>query len=445
MPLRSLRALTLAFLLVFLGVTITTALVTYRTTLTTIDQLVKHRLADVSSAIAPEGAEPPMPEIQARIAAALNTREQGDLGFILTDDGAVLLSNLTLHRSLPVGFVRVDMNDHIAGLTHGWAFTRDLGLKRRMTVIAETEPFDSYRDQRKRIYLFGFGAIAAIAIAATLVFGATIGRRIREMRQTVEAIIEGDLTRRVPASGTRSEFDLQAQAFNRMLAKINELMDEVRNVSNGIAHELRTPLARLRNRLSLLAGEPAAAPVREEIAAALAEADRLLAMFAAMLRVADVESGERRRRFATTDLAEIARECAETLEPVVQDREQRLETGTLAPATIRGDAQLLTQMILNLLENAISHTPPGTRILLDLRADGGKAILSVADNGPGIPASEREKALSRFGRLHHSEAPGHGLGLALAASVARLHGGTLDLTDAAPGLRVVVTLPLRES
>lgn len=442
MALRSLRTLTLVFLLVFTAVTTATALVTYNTTLATIDRLVRNRLADISSAIAPQEQVPPTGELKSRISATLRTRDNGDLGFVLTKGNAVLLSNVTLHRTLPDGFARVDVRDRISGLTYGWALTRDLGSGRRMTVIAETEPFDNYHGERKRIYLIGFGSIAAVAIAAMLVFGATISRRILEMRRTVNAIIAGDLSRRVPTDGSGSEFDLQAEAFNRMLDRIGELMDEIRNLSSGVAHELRTPLARLRNELSLLATAPGPEETHAKIGNALADADRLLAMFSAMLRMADVESGNRREQFAMLDLAKVAAESVEALEPVAEEHDQILALGASRAVPIFGDAQLLAQLIINLIENAIRHTGPGTRIDVLLGTRDNRAWLQVIDDGPGIPENERTQALARFGRLHHSGAPGYGMGLSLAQSIARLHGGSLRLGDASPGLCVTVDLPL---
>lgn len=449
MALRSLRTLTAAFLLTFVVVTLGTAIFTYNTTLATIDRLVRERISDVSEAIAPDGNIPPTSQILARARAMVETRENGDIGFIVTQNGKTLFSNVRIARALPTGFQRMDLRDRVAGLSHGWALTRNLGEGRTLSLIAETEPFDDYHQARIRIYFIGFGAIAAVAMLATLIFGTTISRRIREMRRTVDAIIDGDLTRRIPTDGSGSEFDGQAIAFNRMLDRIEELMAEVQNVSNGIAHELRTPLARLRNQIDLLLSDPEASNIYPKLGVALGEADRLLSMFSAILRMAEIESGTRRAGFVEVDLAALGRTAVANLHPIAEDKGQHLgwDGRPVEPpdeALMYGDPRLLTQMILTLIENAITHTPQGSRITLSLTEREGTLELSVTDNGPGIAGEDRAKALTRFGRLHKSMAPGHGLGLPLAASIARLHGGTLSLGDAAPGLRVTIRLPRRE-
>jgi signal transduction histidine kinase len=266
--------------------------------------------------------------------------------------------------------------------------------------------------------------------------------RLLEMRRTADAIFEGDLSRRVPVDGTGTAFDLQAQGFNRMLDRINELMDEVRNVTNGVAHELRTPLARLRNELSLIAHDPGAQAVKPRIEGAQAQADGLLALFSSLLRIAEVDSGARRANFASIDLAGLVRECADTLAAVVDESGHEITALLLAPVVVDGDEQLLSQMIINLIENVVRHTPSGTHIRIALSGSAaGWATLVVEDDGPGIASADRDKALDRFGRLSGRQAEGHGFGLPLVASIARLHGGSIELGDAQPGLRVTVRLP----
>jgi len=442
-PLRSLRALTLAFLFFFLCVTLATAFGIYFATLQTIDHMVAQRIDSASMMIAPEDDNSVSPSrISARIATASRDRDTGDLGFILFEGSRQIAGNVRVTRPLPTGFSWVDMSDRIKGLSHGRVLVRDLGKGLRLAVIAETEPFDHYNAARKRIYILGFGSIIAIALAAATTFTLIVRRRIIDMRRTVDAIFEGDLSQRVPVGGTDSAFDQQAQAFNRMLDRINELMEEVRNVTNGVAHELRTPLARLRNQLSLIAHDPKAGAVHDRVETALAQADQLLTLFSALLRIAEIDSGSRRANFRAVDLAQLLEECVEALEPVIEEDGHRIMLASVEPVIVQGDLQLLSQMIVNLVENAVRHTPAGTDINLSL--DGavpGMARLIVADNGPGIAAADREKALDRFGRLSGGgEAKGHGFGLPLAASIAQMHGGGLELGDARPGLKVTVLL-----
>ncbi|WP_176594595.1 HAMP domain-containing sensor histidine kinase [Sphingobium sp. EM0848] len=442
MHLRSLRALTLAFLLVFLCATLATAFGIYFATLRTIDHMVAQRIESASLQVAPQGEKPRISRIGQRIGLATQDRDTGDLGFILFDHGRQVAGNVRVSRALPSGLSRVDRADRITGLSRGKVLVRDLGDGLRLAVIAETEPFDDYNAARTRIYIVGFGSIIAIALTAATTFALIIRRRIVDMRRTVDAIFDGDMSQRVPVDGSGTAFDRQAESFNRMLDRIGTLMEEMGHVTNGVAHELRTPLARLRNRLSLLAQDPRATDVRDGIEAAQAEADRLLGLFAALLRIAEVESGARRANFATVDLTALVKEGVEALEPAIEETGHPITVSVLERVTVVGDDQLLMQMVVNLVENVLQHTPPGTGINIGLQGNETGAVLSVADNGPGIAAEDRATALDRFGRLSRGgNGGGHGFGLPLVASIARLHGGTLELADAKPGLLVRVLLP----
>ncbi|WP_051767972.1 HAMP domain-containing sensor histidine kinase [Sphingobium sp. DC-2] len=441
---QSLRALTLAFLIFFLSATLATAVGTYFATMRTIDHMVVQRISGMSEVIAPDREKVSARGISRRIMAAAHDRDTADLGFILLERGRQIAGNVRVSRPLPLGLSNVDLADKIKGLSHGRVLVRDLGDGLRLAVIAETEPFDNYNAARKRIYILGFGSIILVALAAATTFTLIIRQRIIEMRRTVDAIFEGDLSQRVPGAGSRTAFGKQAQAFNRMLDRINNLMDEVRNVTNGVAHELRTPLARLRNHLTLIGHDPRAAPLRDRIGEAQAQADGLLSLFSALLRIAEIDSGARRENFAAVDLAALTAECAEALEAVLEESGHRIRL-SLQPVILNGDPQLLSQMIINLVENAVRHTPAGSEIRLSLTAGASsdRATLIVADNGPGIAPADRQRALDRFGRLSgEGEIKGHGFGLPLVASIVRLHGGSIELGDAQPGLKVIVSLPI---
>ena len=258
-----------------------------------------------------------------------------------------------------------------------------------------------------------------------------------ETRRTVDAIVAGDMQRRVPVNGATDEFDRQAIAFNRMLDKIAMLMDGLRNVSNDVAHDLRTPLARLRGRLAAIAARGGDAAIGE----AIEECDRILAMFAAMLRIAEVEAGRRVAGFEAVDLATLADEVCEALAPVADESGHALHW-RLHALPIRGDARLIEQMLVNGIENALRHTPPGTTITVAGGMHGDQVVLTIRDDGPGIPAGQRALALRRFGRLEASRnRPGHGLGLPLVAAILRLHGGALTLRDGEPGLVLELAFP----
>ncbi|MBU3076801.1 sensor histidine kinase [Sphingomonas quercus] len=445
---RSLKALTLLFLCFFMFATIATGLTGYIATRASIAQLVDKRITGESDELAGRDGDAPIPVIAARIASEARARDSADLGMVLTDGaGRVVAGNITLRRALPLGYSSVADADGIIGLTHGRALVRTVGGGgHRLTVIGETEPIDNYNAARARLYLLGFGSIVLIVMGGLIGFMVIVSRRAADIRRTVDAIVAGDMARRVPTDGSGSEFDQQALAFNRMLDRIAELMAGLRNVSNDIAHDLRTPLARLRGQLVALARaaegkEPA---LSDAAGQAVAQADEILAMFAAMLRIAEVQGGDRRAGFGRLDLAELARDVGATMAAVAADDGDVLTTADRPPMWIEGDRQLLSQALINLIENALRHTPPGAHIHVDVAAAGeGRVALSVTDNGPGIPADQHELALRRFGRLAKDRgSSGHGLGLPLVAAVTRLHAGTLVLEDAAPGLRALLVLPV---
>lgn len=442
MRLRSLRALTATFLLVFVAITATTGVGIYVITHKTIDDLVDERIRDESRDLVAEGATVVDPRaLIDRIETLAGSRDTGDLGVELTDrTGRRIAGNVVFNRSLPLGFSQLGRIDGIEGLSNGRALARDLGNGMRLIVAAETEPFDHYTPLRLRIFVIGFGSIIATVFAATLLFALTIRRRIVEMRRTVDAIIDGDMKSRVAVDGSHSAFDQQASAFNQMLDRISELMGQISNTSNDIAHELRTPLTRLHQRLSLIATRAEAEPLADDLDGALGDVNELLGMFGALLRIAEIEAGARRAGFGMLDLADLACETVAMMEAVAAEEGHELTVAAPDRLMLAGDTQLLNQMLVNLVENGLTHTPPGTRIAVRLEERGDAVLLTVSDNGPGIPAEARATALTRFGRARASR--GHGLGLPLVEAIARLHRGTMVLEDAAPGLRVCVRLPL---
>ena len=289
--------------------------------------------------------------------------------------------------------------------------------------------------------------LAAVALTAVLaaVGGLALGvgsvRRIEAINQTTARIIAGNLAQRVPIAGVDDEFDRLASNLNRMLDRITGLMETTRQVSNDIAHDLRTPLARLRQRLERAQAKARTlAEYETEVQEAIVEIDGILSTFSALLRIAQVEAGTRSGGFAEVDLSRVFDTIAEAYGPVAEDRGQRIETRIQPGVSVRGDRELLTQMLANLVENAIRHTSQGSFITLELgRTVEGGLVGGVVDTGPGIPADELDKVFRRFYRLERSRTTsGNGLGLSLVAAVAELHGIALDLADNRPGLRVTL-------
>jgi signal transduction histidine kinase len=266
-------------------------------------------------------------------------------------------------------------------------------------------------------------------------------RRVEQVNRTAERVMRGNLSDRVPLKGTTDEFDQLAANLNNMLDQIERLMAGMREVSDNVAHDLRTPLARLRARLELSligsqdAKEPEEGAQTEAVRAAIDEADRLLATFNALLNIAEAESGARRSPAEPLDLAQTARAAAELYEPVAEEKGCALKLDVEPGIMIRGDRHLLSQAVANLLDNALKYG--GGEVKLSAHQHDGRAALEVSDTGPGIPETEREAVFDRFVRLEPSRStPGNGLGLSLVRAVARLHNGTVALGDNHPGLKV---------
>jgi signal transduction histidine kinase len=229
-----------------------------------------------------------------------------------------------------------------------------------------------------------------------------------------------------------------------MLDRIEALMEGLRQVSTDIAHDLRTPLGRLRQRLEgAVLKSRSTGEYEQAVEGAIAEADHLLAVFNALLRIARLEAGNRRQGFVRCDLAALTTAMVEVFQPTAEDGGQSLRWTNAAPVEVIGDADLLSQMIANLIENALRHTPPGSRIdIAVVCLPSGRAELSIADDGPGIPADLRDKVFQRFYRLEQSRhTPGNGLGLSLVAATAQLHRVTITLSDNRPGLKVSLLFP----
>jgi signal transduction histidine kinase len=288
----------------------------------------------------------------------------------------------------------------------------------------------------------------ALAMVSSLAGGAAMSwsflRRIAAVSRTSRDIIDGDLARRIPERGTSDEFDHLAQSLNAMLDRIQTLMEGLRQVSNDIAHDLRTPLTRLRQRLELAQQRGADSPGEAVIASTLRDVDAILETFGALLRIAQIESGARKAGFEPCDLGELLRNVVEIYQSTLEEKRQTLQIRLQPDLYINGDRELLTQLFANLLDNAIRHSPPGALIELSAVADCDReCVVSIADDGPGVPAEFRQKVLQRFFRLEASRStPGNGLGLSLVQAVARLHETDVVLTDNAPGLRASISLRL---
>ena len=304
----------------------------------------------------------------------------------------------------------------------------------------DTHPMGQVTEAIVRGFAVCLASTVAVGVALSLLTSLLVLRRVEAIGAASRAIVAGDLGRRIPVGGRGDEFDRLAALLNAMLDRIGELVEDVRQVTNDVAHDLRTPLARLRQRLETARRKATSVGEYEAATeAAIAETDAVLATFTALLRLAQIEAGTRRARFVPVDLSGLLAGLAETYAPVAEDRSQSLRATVEPDVTVTGDRELLGQMAANLIENALTHTPAGSRVEVALSRGGAGAVATVADDGPGIPEAMRERVLKRFVRLEASRStPGSGLGLASVAAIARLHGLGLELADNDPGLRVTL-------
>ena len=285
--------------------------------------------------------------------------------------------------------------------------------------------------------------LVLLGVVGGLVVARRVLGRIDAMTASSGRIMAGDLAGRLPVAGSGDEFDRLANSLNTMLERIEGLMAGLKHVSDNIAHDLKTPLTRLRNRAEeALRTSQGEAGYRAALEATLEESEHLIRTFDALLMIAQAEAGEAREGMVDFDAADVAKSVAELYEPFAEESGMTLGVEADGPLSVRGHRELVSQALANLVDNAIKHGAGEVRI--SARREGDQVLLTVADRGPGIPEKDRARVLERFVRLEASRSrPGSGLGLSLAAAVARLHGTEIKLADNNPGLRVSLALPLR--
>jgi hypothetical protein len=321
----------------------------------------------------------------------------------------------------------------------------------RVLVGRDAADREKLRSLLSEALLWSFAVAVAFALAGAAALRRALADRLRAAAATAGAIAAGDLSRRVPLSTQRDEFDQLGESMNAMLDRIDQLMAGIKGVSDSIAHDLRTPIARARMRLeNALLSAPDEESLRAAMETTVADLDGISRVFHALLRIAEAEAGARRAAFAPFDLAVVLADAAEVYGALAEERGQHLETAWPERLTMVGDRDMVLQAIANLLDNAVKFTPEGGTIRLSASAPArGKREISVRDEGPGLAAEDRARAGERFFRADPSRAlPGSGLGLSLVKAVAALHGGELRLGDgqagaARPGLEARLTLSSR--
>ncbi len=304
---------------------------------------------------------------------------------------------------------------------------------------------DSYvaieaQEQVLRTFAWVLGATLLVALGGGILVSKSILGRMDAITYTCQAIMAGNLADRIPERGTRSEFDMLARTINEMLDRINALMLNVQQISNDIAHDLRTPLSRLRNRLELTLTEAnTVKDYRQAVARTISECEMILTTFSSLLRIGQIEAATGSTPFSRVDLSSLLNELVDIYQPAAEDGGFRLVRDIQPGLFVLGEQPLLSQVFANLIENAMAHTPRGTTIEVMLARNNQTVVATVTDNGPGIPEEERERVLQRFYRCERSRsAPGSGLGLSLVSAISKYHSATLMIADNQPGLRVML-------
>jgi signal transduction histidine kinase len=377
----------------------------------------------------------------------------GTLYFLADTRGIKLAGNLSRHppeftKAHPGGVftyasaVRGNGERMAAGLTTPTPGGANLVLAR------DIEDQRRLLDGMRRIAFWSFAGLALTGLLGGLGASWMLQRRIEDVNVASRSIMAGDLSQRIPLAGTGDEIDDLAVNLNAMLARIEQLMTGMREVSDNIAHDLKTPLNRLRSRAEAALRDDRGGPAwREGLERTIEDADELIKTFNALLLIARLEAGAVDQSFEAFDIAEAVRDLAELYEPVAEEAQLALAVSCVPHLQVRANRELIGQAVANLVDNAIKYaaaarTPDPIRISVAQTPAGVE--ISVADRGPGIAAGDRQRALRRFVRLDDSRSkPGSGLGLSLVAAVARLHGGSVRLDDNDPGLKATLALPAR--
>jgi signal transduction histidine kinase len=380
----------------------------------------------------------------------------GNALYLLTDGpGHRLAGNLeTVAADLwntqgPVNFAyRIRSGGKIAE-RQAFGFVQRFPGDLRLVVGRDVEAQEAVKRVMRYAFLLGYGFIALIGFGGGALISRRLLQRVDAASNAARAIMNGNLAERIPVTGRRDEFDRLSQSLNAMLDRIQDLMTGLKDVSDNIAHDLKTPLHRLRTRAERsLQSNQSPEKLAEALGSVIEEADALIQTFDALLSIARLEAGSRAETFGPLNVCALVRDVADLYEPAAEEHRLCLRLSCAGDIMIAGEKHLLGQAVANLLDNAIKYASPNsaeganggaeaTMVDIALEDKGDAVDIIVADHGPGIPARDRERVLQRFVRLQPSRSiPGSGLGLSLVAAVARLHGGSVSLEDNKPGLRV---------
>ncbi len=437
-PFRLALAFALFFICAFLLAGVVTINLIKRELDTRYDNHTRELFHVISQAFSDSDIQDVIDSTRVHIAATSHKR---DIFLLQAADGRVLAANIP-PVSVPDG--RSERSSTALGIPGDYTYQIFAGRVGATRLVVGTNNEET--DELREIVFISFGWASIVVIALAVGGGALIAsraqRRLDAVRDTMGRVSHGELAARIPLLGKGDDIDLLSRDINVALERLSAAVESMRQVSSDIAHDLKTPLNHLKITLEeAQRREAAGAPVGGMVDAALVEADQINQTFEALLRIAQIEAGSRKSRFADVDLANIFVSLAETYRDVAEDSGRTLvcDVDPCDARIILGDRELLIQMYANLIENAIRHAPEGAVIRLSMASEGDSIVTSVADNGPGIPEDEREKVFRRLYRLEKSRtSSGTGLGLSLVKAIADLHGAEIRLEDARPGLRAVI-------
>jgi signal transduction histidine kinase len=430
---------------VFATATLLIGGIAYEVTHEALEEQLDHRIATETSALLAEARDGGLAGIAAAIRLRDAARSASSLDYLLVDDNGLVLAGDLVADVPPEGYEEFLGYRNRQSGREGIAQAVTTRLPGATLVVA-ADRADLTQIDRTITALFSIALTTMLAagVMAAVLVGWITRRRLSRIDATAKAIIGGDLKRRIPLDGTRSEFDELAITLNEMLNRINALMDNLSQVSTDVAHDLRTPLTRLSNRLDRASAATNPEDLQEQLGAAKAEAEGLLELFAALLRIAEIEGMAARLPKRPLDLSALVEQLADTYRPDMEEEQRQFMVSIEPGMTILGDRRLLSQLIANLLDNALRHTPRGTTVELDLSRAEYLAILTVSDHGSGVEPEDARRIFQRFVRGEKSRSkPGHGLGLAIVEGVAAAHSGSAKIGSTQP-FEIRVSLPLLE-